>query len=136
MEKRERFSPPAVGGTSLLAIFAVLALTVFALLSLSTVQAEKRLADASTQAVTAYYEADAEAEEIFARLRNGETCGNVRQDGDVFSYSCVISERQRLWVELRRTDGEWIVLRWQAVAGAEPLTDETLPVWDGDKERF
>ena len=34
--KRETFSPPAVGGISLLVAFAVLCLTVFALLSLTT----------------------------------------------------------------------------------------------------
>lgn len=39
MNERQRFSPPAVGGSSLLVIFAVLCLTVFAMLSLSTVQA-------------------------------------------------------------------------------------------------
>lgn len=131
MEKKERFSPPAVGGASLLAVFAVLALTVFALLSLTTVRAEQRLADASVQAVAAYYEADAEAEAIFARLRNGEPCENVRQEGGIYSYSCAISDHQHLRVELACGDGVWTVLRWQAVASAEPLTEETLPVWEG-----
>lgn len=50
MNKEDRFSPPAVGGISLLVAFAVLCLTVFALLSLSTVQAQKRLSDASHKA--------------------------------------------------------------------------------------
>ena len=36
--KREGFAPPALGGSSLLVAFAVLALTMFALLSLSTVR--------------------------------------------------------------------------------------------------
>ena len=40
--KKERFSPPAVGGISLLAVFAVLCLTIFALLSLATVGADGR----------------------------------------------------------------------------------------------
>ena len=71
-ENRERFSPPAVGGVSLLVVFAVLCLTVFALLALTTVQADKRLADASAQAVADYYAADCQAQEILARLRNGE----------------------------------------------------------------
>ena len=39
MNKKERFSPPAVGGVSLLVVFAVLCLTIFALLGLATVQA-------------------------------------------------------------------------------------------------
>ena len=62
--KNQRFSPPAVGGASLLVVFAVLCLTVFALLSLTTVQADVRLADASVQAVADYYAADLEAQTI------------------------------------------------------------------------
>ena len=58
MEQKKKFSPPAVGGISLLVVFAVLCLTVFALLSLTTVQADVRLADASVQAVEDYYAAD------------------------------------------------------------------------------
>ena len=75
--KKEGMAPPALGGSSLLVAFAVLALTVFALLSLSTVQADVRLADASAQAVTDYYAADCQAQEILARLRNGETVEGV-----------------------------------------------------------
>ena len=52
--EKERFSTPAAGGTSLLVVFAVLCLTVFALLSLATVQADERLAMASAQAVKDY----------------------------------------------------------------------------------
>lgn len=75
--KKEGMAPPALGGSSLLVAFAVLALTVFALLSLSTVQADVRLADASAQAVEDYYAADCQAQEILARLRNGETVEGV-----------------------------------------------------------
>ena len=52
-ERRDSF-PPAVGGSSLLVIFAVLCLTVFALLGLATVQANSRLSDASAQTVFLY----------------------------------------------------------------------------------
>ena len=44
MKGKLRFSPPAVGGASLLVSIFVLCLTVFALLSLSPVQADTRLA--------------------------------------------------------------------------------------------
>ena len=56
MKRKSRsLSPPAVGGSSLLVIFSVLCLTVFALLSISTVQADRRLALASAETVKAYY---------------------------------------------------------------------------------
>ena len=98
--RKERISAPAVGGSSLLVIFAVLCLTVFALLSLSTVQAEKRMADAAAEAVADYYAADLQAQEVFARLRTGETVGGVLVDGNRYHYSCSISKHQVLEVTL------------------------------------
>lgn len=130
MKKKERLSPPPVGGSSLLVIFAVLCLTVFALLSLSTVQAEQRLSDAAAQGVTAYYQADLEAEKIFARLRAGETVPGVREENGRVLYTCPISENQMLQVELRKTKDSWQIIRWQAVAQPDRI-EETLPVWDG-----
>lgn len=128
--KKERIAPPAIGGSSLLVIFAVLCLTVFALLSLSTVQAEKRMADAAARAVEDYYAADLEAQKTFARLRAGETVSGVQEDGGTYRYSCPISENQTLEVELEKTEDSWEVLRWQVVSQSEPIS-ETLPVWNG-----
>lgn len=127
---KQKFSPAAIGGSSLLVIFAVLCLTVFALLSVSTVMAEKRLADASAEAVTAYYRADTAAEEIFARLRDGEEVPEVSQDGEYYRYQCPISANQQLEVTLRQTAQGWTVQRWQAVAYPDPITED-LQVWDG-----
>ena len=73
MAKRGTSGPPAaVGGSSLLVIFAVLCLTVFALLTLSTAAADSRLSQDAAAAVEAYYQADSQAEALWARLRAGE----------------------------------------------------------------
>lgn len=128
--KHHRISAPAIGGSSLLVIFALLALTVFALLSLSTVQAEKRMADAAARSVSDYYAADLEAERIFARLRAGETVDGVAIQGNNYSYGCAISEHQILKVQLEKKEDAWYVCRWQVIASPEPIS-ETLPVWDG-----
>ena len=134
MDKRERegFAPPAVGGASLLVSFAVLCLTVFALLSLSTVRADDRLSQASAQASEAYYQADCEAQEILARLRTGERPMGVTYGGDLYTYECPISETQTLRVEVFQRDGVYTVLRWQAVANADWDVDENLFLWDGE----
>ena len=132
MDNRSRFSPPLVGGSSLLVIFAVLCLTIFALLGLSTVQADGRLSDTSAEAVSAYYAADCQAEEIFSRLRNGELPAGVTVNGEICSYGCPISETQTLLVELRETDGSWVVLRWQAVYTADWEPDTKLDLWGGE----
>lgn len=128
---RKRFSPPAVGGSSLLAIFGILAMTVFALLSLTSAMARQRLAEQSLEAVSAYYEADNRAEAIFAALRAGELPPEVEQRENVYVFSCEISKNQQLAVELKEEMGIWTVLRWQAVPGGVETKTEALPVWDG-----
>lgn len=134
-KRQERFSPPAVGGISLLVVFAVLCLTVFALLALTTVQADTRLADASAKAVTDYYAADCQAQEILARLRNGERPEGVKVlgfDPVHASYACPISETQELQVSVRiGADGSCTVLRWQAAPAGEWESDDSMDVWDG-----
>ena len=131
MDKDTRMSPPVVGGTSLLVMFAVLCLTVFALLGLSAVQAGTRLSQATAQAVSAYYQADCQAEEIFARLRSGEVPANVTETNGIYFYTCPISDTQQLQVALLEKTGEWTVLRWQAESIAAWETDDELTLWDG-----
>jgi hypothetical protein len=134
MDERERFSPPAVGGSSLLVIFAVLCLTVFALLGLSTVRADGRLSDASAEAVTAYYRADCQAETILAQLRAGQLPEGVTVDGGVYTYSCPISDTQALFVEVRLEGAHYTILRWQEASTTQWKADNSLPVWNGDSD--
>ena len=131
MADRERFSPPMVDGASLLVIFAVLTLTVFALLSLSTALANDRLSSAAAQAVYDYYQADCQAEAILAQLRQGRQPPGVARQGDVFAYSCPISDTQTLLVEVRLDGDTYTILRWQAVSTAPWQPDDSLNLWDG-----
>lgn len=128
MKVSKPFTPPMIGGSSLLVIFAVLCLTTFALLGLSTVHADERLNDTCVRAVTEYYEADLQAERIFAQLRksarnenlNGNPLNNdslpdgVTVAGNVYSYQCVISDTQVLDVQIEKKGNDWTVLQWQA----------------------
>ena len=134
MDKRKTGAPTLVGGSSLLAIFAVLCLTVFALLTLSTVLAEERLREASVQEVTDYYEAEYQAQVLFARLRAGERPEEVLEEDGVFSCTLPISETQNLEVELTCQGETWTVLRWQAVSTAVVSDENRLNVWDGQEE--
>ncbi len=137
-EEKKRFSPPTVGGSSLLVIFAVLCLTVFALLSLSTVQADRRLGDVSAAAVSGYYEADARAEAILARLRAGEVPDGVKVTGSgeaTASYACAISDTQVLQVRVAFPEGlgeNYRILSWQAVSTADWEPEDGITVWDGE----
>ena len=132
--KRVHFGGTVVGGSSLLVIFAVLCLTVFALLSLSTVQADGRLSKATAESVTAYYAADRAAEEIYARLRSGEMpdgVGSCTCEEEGYAYTCPISQTQLLCVEVHRAADGWQVVRWQAVPVGEWESDDSLNLWDG-----
>lgn len=131
MDKRSLRFPP-VGGSSLLVIFAVLCLTIFALLSLTTAQAGSRLSAQSAEAVSAYYEADCQAEEILARLRAGERPDGVTEAGGICSYTCAISDTQALEVSVRLNGDNYTILRWQAVSTVDWQPDTSLNLWDGE----
>ena len=131
--KKERFSIPAIGGSSLLVVFAVLCLVIFSLLSVSTVLAEQRISEAALRTTTDWYAADLEAQTIFAQLRNGQQVPGVEQNGQIYGYSVPISEHQTLFVTLKETESGWEILSWQAKAHPED-GETTLPVWQGLKE--
>lgn len=136
MRQKERVKLPAVGGSSLLVIFTVLCLTVFALLGLGTVQAGQRLTDQAADSVSAYYEADLQAEQILAQLRDGQSVDGVVWDGDCCSYTCPVSDTQVLTVQVRlRDDGTYEILRWQTVSVTDWQADESITVWDGETVR-
>jgi len=132
MSKRE--APPAIGGSSLLVIFAVLCLTIFALLGLSTVQADRRLAKASQDAVKKYYEADVQAEMILAQLRQGTKPEGVEKNNDVYCYQCKVSDVQELQVEVRINGNSYEILQWQLKSTTEWEEDEGLNLWNGSLE--
>lgn len=132
MKKRQRFSPPAVGASALLVSFAIVVLCVFALLCVSSVQAEARLAETAMANTAAYYEADLQAEEIFARLRGGALPPQVTQEENRYHYTVPVTGTQRLEVTLSREGAEWTVLRWQAVALEPAPAEETLHLWNGN----
>ena len=133
-KQQQKIQAPAVGGSSLLVIFAILCLTVFALLGLSTVQADKRLSDASAQAVEAYYAAEDHAQEILAQLRAGEMPAEVIQHGARYRYLCEISDTQALAVEVELQGGNYRILRWQAEVTVDWNGDQSLDVWGGSQE--
>lgn len=134
MKRKEGLTFSAVGASSLLTAFGVLCLTVFALLSITTVQADQRLAESALQAISAYYEADLQAEEIYARLRNGEEVAGVTRQDEVYAYTCPLGDSQYLAVRLQNRDGTWQVLRWQAVTPDVLQEEQTLNLWDGSQE--
>lgn len=130
---------PPLGSALLVMIFAVLCLSVFALLTFSTAMAGHRLSQETADAICAYYQADSQAEQVLAALRqqtDGETAVagiTVTRTGDgVYAYQVPIDARQALAVEVYLpATGGCEVLRWQAVSIAGWQADDRLPIWDG-----
>jgi hypothetical protein len=132
MKEKMSMTPPVVGASSMLVIFAVLCLTIFALLSISTVQANGRLSDHAANAVINYYEADAQAESILAELRAGKMPEGVTKEENLYSYQCKISDTQALVVQIMLEGNEYTVLRWQVVSDIDWQADDRRPVWNGE----
>ncbi len=159
--RKRKMSFTTVGGSSILTIFAVLMFVVFALLSLSTAKANAGLTDKSTEAVTNYYRADTEAEEILAHLRAGEepdgvkvykaekTASGVKRivaddigyvDWDEYAeFNCKIDENQELQCAVlirffKNKPSEYQVVKWSKVYTGKWEPDTSLPVYDPDKD--
>lgn len=101
------------------------------MLSLTQAQADRRLARNSWSAVTGYYQADCQAQEILSQLRAGSADGVTAEGEGVFSYACPISDAQTLEVRVRLTGESHEILAWQAVFTADWQADEDLDLWDG-----
>ena len=143
-EKEESTFPAVMGASSLLVIFSVLCLTVFSLLSLSTVSANHRIAEDNSKALQAYYEADSEANAILAQIRNGSVPqgvsvsgaggsggseGSGAAGGVIYEYSCRVSDTQVLCVKAEVSGKDFRILRWQTVTDYDWQPNTDLPVW-------
>jgi len=132
MNDKHRTGFIPVGVSSLLVIFAVLCLTVFALLSVSTARAEQALREKSAAAAEGYYRADYEAEKTLALLRAGKQPAEVKRSNGVYCYTHPISDTQTLVVEVIVNGTDYEILRWQAVSTADWQASDQLPVWNGE----
>lgn len=129
MNKKSNIPAP-VGGSSLLVIFSVLCFSVFSMLVLATVKADERLADASFDAVTAYYEADCEAERILGELRAGVVEDGVTQSNDMYVYQCPVNDTQSLCVAVEVSGEDYEVREWKLRETAEWEPEKYIKLLD------
>ena len=130
-EENTAVSLPAGGGSTLMVIFAVLCLLTFAVLSIATVTADRRLAEASRRSVEDWYATDTQAEEILFALREGNCPEGVSADGNVYRYECPMGENRCLSVEVKVDGADYEVLRWQAVNVSSQNYSEGESFWSG-----
>ena len=128
----EQDPPVIIGASSLLVIFSVLCLTVFAMMSLSTVQMDERLLSKTVETVRARAEADAEAQKRLSELRNDPEASSA--DGELHSFSCPVSDHTVLRVEVIISGTEYEIIRWQEETVGDWMPDDTLHLWNGSKQ--
>ncbi len=134
-KNRRRTSAPIAGGSSLLVIFTVLCLTVFAVLTLSTVLSKKGMSDKMASSVEEYYEADLKAEEIIASLRKGDVPGTVKKRGSTFSFECPVNDDKKIYVKVKvLSEDEIKILSFKEVSTALWESDDSLVLWDEESE--
>jgi len=130
--KNKKWNFPTYGGSSVLVIFTVLCLVIFAILSISTVSKNENLTGATVNSVTDYYAADAEAEVILAKIREGEVPDGVVQSGEIYSYVCTISDSLELACVVKVSGTDFEILKWQAMPAQSWTPEDDFNVWDGE----
>ncbi|MCR5690671.1 MAG: hypothetical protein K6G62_00430 [Eubacterium sp.] len=127
----KKMSFTTVGGSSILTIFAILMLVVFALLSLSTAKADRNLTDKTLEANENYYRADARAQEILSQIRGGQVPEGVVKSGETYTYSCPVDAKQELQVEVWVKDGDYKIKKWKKVYTGQWEGDDSIQVFGG-----
>lgn len=116
-------SPLGVGVLTLFTVLLVLTLSVFAALTWSSARADLRLSKINADTVTAYYQADGKAAELYTQFSSGG-----QQELETY---LPVTDSQQLYLHLvRDRDGVVQVLAWRTV----PIPQEqgsSLDVWDG-----
>ena len=125
-KNRNNMSVGTPGAAALMIIFAVLCLAVFAVLSLSTVLADVRLANSVNRGIDNWYAADSKAEEILAGLREDGAQKSVQ------NFSVPISDTMELQVSAELNGEDYKILRWQSKHTGDRSEEDQLQVWPGD----
>lgn len=141
MNKRRGIS---VGSISLILIFAVLCLTIFSLLTLSSAKGDARLSKRFAAAVSDYYAADTAAEGILLKLTDalesarrpltleGRKISYGEEDGLLYAgWTSPVDENRSIDV-LVSFDGESVsVERWRQTDNEGWVPSDKLDVWNG-----
>lgn len=120
MNKQNRISI-GIGLSTLLMIFTVLILTIFA--TLSYLQAKRNLneTDKIIASSVEYYDADYKASEIYTYLKENKNDEAYLKENDIsfsnneYHYSVKINDKKSLDVVLTQKEDELVITKWQEV---------------------
>ncbi|MFI3312803.1 MAG: hypothetical protein R3Y62_02850 [Eubacteriales bacterium] len=132
-----------VGSATLVMLFSVICLTIFAVLAVITAGNGLTLAEKSAQAVTDYYDADYSAVQVFNQLQ-GNYQGTLVAPADydaeltvvngqpLLNYWVPMDDNQSIWVQVYEQDGTLAVSRWEVQQTGTWTAEETLDLWGGE----
>lgn len=127
MEQKSARNIINIGISSIIFLFIVLCLSVFALLSINSARQSYDTVMRNADAVTAYYAADSQAQQWLHELRK-----EGARTGDPLKKEFPVSDSQTLSVEVDPATLE--VLSYQVVNNEVLEIDDSLPVWQGEME--
>jgi len=132
-----------IGSASIVLVFVVLCLTIFAVISLVPALTERNLAEAEVRLVQNFYAADAIAEQILAELLMLDEAPESLLGIDIYAYwswelfleiaSFVVpvSETHLLYVSVGLDYDAYHIFAWQMIPADEWQADDGIDVWDG-----
>jgi len=140
--KQHKSAGVNIGSASLVMVFVVLALTIFAVLSLVSANNELRLSAKFSESVKNYYAADYKACTIIETIENkvdSKTAIDLPEvlfEGSIGSFSVPINDYQDLCVEVDISDIQLQILSWQVKNTMKQVYDNSVPVWTGGEGVF
>ena len=119
------------GAVTLVMIFCVLCMAVFAALTLMTAKREAALTELTARQAQAYYEADRLATEKVAALARGEVPEDVTLSGETAFFAVPAGGSLRLEVQARLNEDGCAIEKWSTVYDGDWETDDSIEVWGG-----
>lgn len=144
-ERRRAKSPGFnVGSASMIMVFAVLCLTIFAVLSLVTANSDLRLSRSAAKSIEDYYDAEYHAEtkvlEVSEKLKSGYEPSEIdgveaerRGAETVIRFLQKVDGNRDLSVALKYgADKKLSVSEWKLLPGGDWNPDGGIDVWQGN----
>lgn len=150
---RERGSAPGIGSSSVIMVFTLLCLTVFATMTLLSASSELKLARSYSTAVEQFYAADTAGAAYVAALRDKADSiasgvpgaddyaaaahalgADAVVDNDIayIEYDIPESDSQTLHISLEASAERFAVTAWQLIYTGEWNADTGLNLWPGN----
>ncbi|NMC57059.1 MAG: hypothetical protein GYA50_07565 [Eubacteriaceae bacterium] len=137
-----------IGSASLVLIFAVLCLTLFATLTLLSAKNEMNLTDKYSRSVTQYYAADSKAEENLLIIQdilssaNADKTAYIKNQCEKYKFTYVqknnkiyitfnenINMQQILHVTVKVNNKKFEIIQWKKISANEINIDESINVY-------